>query len=173
MPLITPPQLKIPPMISDQKAFSRTLPRKRMAAGALFTNTDDQVLLVVPTYKSEWEIPGGTVEQNESPKEACMREVREELGIEASVGRLLCLDYRAENDNATESLLFLFDGGRLHEEQIKTITLPPDELSHYHFVRLEDVVSRLLPAMYKLLQSGLTQRQSNHTLYSEQSHQIR
>jgi hypothetical protein len=31
--------------------FTTTLPRKRMAAGALFFNAADDVLLVNPTYK--------------------------------------------------------------------------------------------------------------------------
>ena len=99
-------------MPSDHKAFSETLPKKRTAAGALFTNKEGKVLLVVPTYKSEWEIPGGTVEENESPKQACEREVLEELGISVKIGRLLRLDYRAETDHATELLIFLFEGWR-------------------------------------------------------------
>jgi 8-oxo-dGTP pyrophosphatase MutT (NUDIX family) len=37
------------------------------------------VLLLEPTYKNDWEIPGGIIEDNESPKECCEREVFEEL----------------------------------------------------------------------------------------------
>nr|BFE76200.1 hypothetical protein GCM10020092_095010 [Actinoplanes digitatis] len=42
--------------------FTATLPRKRMAAGVLLSDGRDRVLLVEPTYKPYWEIPGGTVE---------------------------------------------------------------------------------------------------------------
>jgi 8-oxo-dGTP pyrophosphatase MutT (NUDIX family) len=35
--------------------------------------------LLEPTYKEDWEIPGGIIEENESPREACKREVLEEL----------------------------------------------------------------------------------------------
>ena len=48
-----------------------------MSAGAIFRNQDGDVLLVNPTYKEPWEIPGGIVEANESPKRACIREVQE------------------------------------------------------------------------------------------------
>lgn len=33
-----------------------------------------------------WEFPGGKLEPNESPQEACRRELSEELGIEATIG---------------------------------------------------------------------------------------
>ncbi|MGW0970924.1 NUDIX domain-containing protein [Streptomyces sp. NPDC002516] len=53
----------------------------RMAAGALFFDADGRVLMVEPTYKDYWDIPGGYVETGESPLQAADREVHEELGI--------------------------------------------------------------------------------------------
>jgi 8-oxo-dGTP pyrophosphatase MutT (NUDIX family) len=51
------------------------------------------VLVVNPTYKPRWELPGGAVEEDESPDTAAVREIAEELGIERTVGRLLTVDY--------------------------------------------------------------------------------
>jgi len=139
----------------DDKTFSKTLPRKITAAGALFTDINGKVLLVVPTYKTVWEIPGGTIEANESPQQACKREVREELGIDVPIGRLLRLNYRAESDDL--------------EEQIATIKLPPDELSHFHFLTLDEARDKLIPSLYQLIESGLAQRELSHTRYTENS----
>ncbi|MEV6793642.1 NUDIX hydrolase [Streptomyces sp. NPDC051320] len=64
-----------------------------MAAGALFFDEAGHVLLVEPTYKDYRDIPGGYVEQGESPLQACVRELREELDITPPIGRLLAMDW--------------------------------------------------------------------------------
>ena len=68
--------------------------RPRVAAGVLFLDETDRVLLVVPSYKDFLDLPGGYVEPGESPRAAAQREVREELAIEPPVGRLLVADWR-------------------------------------------------------------------------------
>src|SRR4051812_23503587 len=55
--------------------------RKRVAADVLITDRVGRVLLVDPTYKEGWDIPGGMVEANEPPRVAAERELREELGL--------------------------------------------------------------------------------------------
>jgi 8-oxo-dGTP pyrophosphatase MutT (NUDIX family) len=43
---------------------------------------DGRVLLVHDTWKGEWELPGGMIEDGEPPREAACRELREETGCE-------------------------------------------------------------------------------------------
>ena len=83
-------------MASDDaatRAYYQSLPGKRIGAGLICRDADGRVVFVQPTYKPTWEIPGGFVEAGESPAASIAREVREELGVEVPVGRLLVVDW--------------------------------------------------------------------------------
>lgn len=41
-------------------------------------------------FKGGWEFPGGKVEEGESPEDALIREIKEELDTEISVDKYLC-----------------------------------------------------------------------------------
>lgn len=104
------------------------LPRKRVGAGVLFFDRTGEVLLVNPTYKDHWEVPGGMAEVGESPRAAAEREVREELGVDIAIGRLLVLDWNPPGYLPDDGLMLLYLGGSLDDHQIR---LAEDELSDW------------------------------------------
>ena len=138
---------------SDLAAWQATLPRKRMGAGVLVRDADARVLLVEPTYKPDWEIPGGTIEVDESPRAGCVREVREELGLDLAVGRLLVFEWQPSAQDRTESLLFIYDGGVLPPDA--EITLPADELASYRFVEPDDMDALVSPRLARRLRAAI------------------
>jgi len=101
------------------------------------------MLIVKPTYKDGWEIPGGAVNANESPLAACVRETREELSLERRPRRLLTVDFTNETKQRTESLNFIFDGGTLSAAEIEAIRLPEKELSEYRLLEPEEALNLL------------------------------
>ena len=116
------------------ETFYLAQPRKRMAAGALLFDRSGRVLLVKPTYRDLWGIPGGGVEADESPKAGCERELTEELGLVRSVARLLVVGWKSAAPPQNEALLFVFHGGVLTDDDLAAIRLPLDELSAYELV---------------------------------------
>src|SRR5580704_4465033 len=90
------------------------LPAIPASAGALIFDRADRLLILRPTYKSGWTIPGGVMEADgETPWEACRREVREECGIEVHRARLACMDFRRPKPGRAGGIRFLFDCGRI------------------------------------------------------------
>ena len=63
------------------KEYYDSQPKKMIAAKALLFNPAGELLLVKPSYKPYWSLPGGLVEAAESPQAACIREVYEEVGL--------------------------------------------------------------------------------------------
>ena len=147
--------------------YSRGFPRKVIASGMFFVNEQRQVLLVNPTYKQVWEIPGGVVEAMESPRTACIREVEEEIGLHIDPRRLLGIDYIAKPSLNDEIVRFIFWGGVLVQEQIDAIVLQAEELSEFGFFDIADARNLVSPALGHQLAEILVALDSDRTVYTE------
>jgi 8-oxo-dGTP diphosphatase len=137
--------------------FLASLHRRRIAAGALIRDPAGRICLVEPTYKKLWNLPGGTVEADESPSAGCRREVIEELGIELKIGQLLCMDWVAPGpDDPHGALIFVYDGGMINHDTIQMISTPPDELHGFAFVESDDLDGYLSAANQRRIRAALT-----------------
>lgn len=121
----------------DKKAYYNSLPKKQMASGALFFNEKGEMLILWPIYKDQWEIPGGIVENNESPHEAVEREIKEEIGLSLKVQQLLVCDYWHQADERPDNLQFIFYGGILSDEDIAGIQLEKEEIESFEFISVK------------------------------------
>jgi 8-oxo-dGTP pyrophosphatase MutT (NUDIX family) len=146
----------------------RVLPRKRAAATVLFTDPGGRVLIVKPTYKPRWEMPDGAVEDEESPRQAAVREVLEELRLACLPGPLLALDYvsAAASSTGVEGLVVVFDGSVLTEDPA-TLQLAADELSAAMFVDAVELEQHLLSLQARRVIAALAARAAERTVYLE------
>ena len=106
--------------LDDPKSFrsllNSFLPRKRAIGQMLVRAVPDEsgeerVLLCQLTYKRDWDLPGGVVELNESPRLAVSRELEEELGVEITAGDLLLTDWLPPWSGWDDAVCLVFDGG--------------------------------------------------------------
>ncbi|MEU6072000.1 NUDIX hydrolase [Streptomyces sp. NPDC047082] len=154
-------------MASPNSDYDRALPRKRIAAGVLFFDDQDRVMLVDPIYKTPWDLPGGAVETDESPRAGAHREIKEELGLDLPPGRLLAIDWTPPRPDRSEGIVFIYDGGHLTTEQLAAIQLQPDELRAFEFVPLHEIAGRLIPLLARRIHHSVHARDQHTTLYLE------
>ena len=110
-----------------------------------------RVVLVNPTYKPDWDLPGGMAEANEPPHLAARRELREELGLDLHVHRMLCVDWVAPHGPWDDSLMFIFDGGILTDGQRARLRPVDPELSEVRLFAPEEAAQLLRPYVWHAL----------------------
>jgi len=151
----------------EAAAFYDSLPGKHLASGVLITDWQGRVLLVQPSYKPHWEIPGGVVEEGESPRKAAWREVREELALDLQIGSLLVIDWVPARPDRPDILAFVYEGGTLDDADARRIHLPPGELNAYGFVEIGSAVGLLPEPLENRIKTALRARRLGHSIELE------
>src|SRR3989440_12454161 len=92
------------------QAFNPVTPQLRVAAIII---RQDQILLVEHRKRGQryWVLPGGRLQGNETLDAALRRELREELALEAQVGRLVIVCETLAPDRHVVNLIFQAEVG--------------------------------------------------------------
>jgi ADP-ribose pyrophosphatase YjhB (NUDIX family) len=143
----------------------------RAAAGVLFFDEDGRVLLVRPSYKSGWDIPGGYLRPGETPSEAAAREVSEKLGIKPPIGRLLAADWAPHPDEG-DKILFVFDGGQLSPECVAQLKPDPAEIAEYAYHDPALIGQLLIPRLARRIAAAVAARRVAQTIYLEHGAEV-
>ena len=120
------------------------LPRIPASSGALLFDAAGRLLILKPTYKKGWTIPGGQISADgESPWDACRRETLEECGLDVEHGRLACVDFLRPKTNRPGGVRFVFDCGTLTDGQRSAIRLQETEIEDHRFAELAEALALL------------------------------
>ena len=79
----------------------------RVRGVGVFVRCDDRLLLVRSTYQSWWALPSGRVDRGESPRDAAVRELREETSLAVDPSALRELgDLHLEHNHIRDHVTF-------------------------------------------------------------------
>ena len=146
------------------------IPAIPASAGALIYDRRRRLLILKPTYKSGWTIPGGIMEADgETPWDACRREVREECGLDLTQARLACVDFRLPRPGKPGGMRFLFDCGTASDEQLAGIVLQAAEISEYRLARPAAALELLRPPIRRRVRAA---RKARGTCYLENGRRV-
>ncbi len=71
---------------------------------SIILNDKNEVLLCHRRDKDLWNLPGGRVEEGESPWDAAIREAKEEIGVDVVIKQLVGINFKPEK----KDLVFTF-----------------------------------------------------------------
>lgn len=106
----------------------RMNPNHLVSCAALVTNDTGKILLVKSPWRG-WEYPGGLIEPGETFRQALMREVKEEAGIEIEITGFIGICKNVEKDIVNIDFTARYLSGDLHtsEESTEVIWATPEE----------------------------------------------
>ena len=146
----------------------KNLPRKRVHAAALIFNEDGKILLVKPSYKDTWSLPGGSVDLDESPRNGCTREVQEETGLIVNDAKFLCVQYVTDAEKG-DALFFMFDCGVVGDDQLASVSKKTEEIEQCQFVDVSEVKSSVPEGVATRITAGLDAKRDISKGYIERN----
>lgn len=157
---------KLPPQIYYQQ-----LPKRYTSAGGLIFNERNELLIVEPSYKERWDIPGGVSEAGETLLDTVLREVHEELGIKVEARSLLCIDLKPGREPVPDSIQSIFEIVPLSAQQLADIRVDGDEIIDYGFFPVEEALPRL-DAIAPRVRMAIEARENRTVYYLEDGRKV-
>jgi 8-oxo-dGTP diphosphatase len=140
----------------DTEQAPYEIPRIPASAGALIFDAGGRLLILRPTYKAGWTIPGGQLEADgETPWEACRRETLEESGLVVDSGRLACVDFLRPRPDRPGGMRFLFDCGVLDAERLRRVEVQVDEIAEFRFAPAPEALKLLSGPLRRRVRAAL------------------
>ena len=135
----------------------------RTIVGALVVSNDDKVLLGLhdpgkgTSYAGHWVVPGGGIDEGETPEAALQREILEETGLDISPYTIESLDFGDRTDERQKTLKdgervianmnFLEFRVRIDKPSQHIHVQPGEEFKQLEWIPIDDVPRTKLPPL--------------------------
>ncbi|MEU6295576.1 NUDIX hydrolase [Streptomyces erythrochromogenes] len=130
-------------------------PAPLVAATGIVLDTRGRVLVPSTSCATGQELPGGTVEETETPEQGLARELREELGLHVPVGRLLAVDSRPAGPLGRSLIVHVHLVGPLSPQDAAALSRTDGEVAAARWLRPEEACAVLPAPVASRLRAGL------------------
>ena len=150
--------------IPCRKTWMQTLAKRHTASGAFIFNDQNQLLILKPSYKDGWNLPGGVTDEFESPYQTVIRECKEETNLNIEIQDLVLVDYIQEiiKDKKYDYVEFYFT---VIVENLSDLQIDNEEIIDYKFIDIKEAKDFLSPKYYQRLKAVI-QAQRYPVLFS-------
>lgn len=119
-----------------------TLEKRISSAAVVLELPDGRAVVVKAWYKKYWSLPGGVIDAGESPRQAALREVAEEVGLQLDESQLAFQRTLYRSSAQLQSYQFTFLA-HVTEEQVANLVLQASEIDAYELVTKQHVRDNL------------------------------
>jgi 8-oxo-dGTP diphosphatase len=110
------------------------------SAVLILEDDDERALIVKANYKAHWTFPGGMIDQGETPKQAALREVTEEVGLTIDANNVQFGWTAARHSVVADTYQFIFTA-KLQPGVTDHIILQASEIDDWRLVSKAEVLS--------------------------------
>ncbi len=115
----------------------------------------------LPEY---WDIPGGMVEEGETPSIAAIRETKEEVNLDVAIGPILHEDSNYDKAKGTVFTRIVYQAELLDGQDENNIILQEDEHSEYRLVSDINEVDKPVDYLYDTIDHANTYNSGSKAL---------
>ncbi len=134
------------------------MPKVQVAVKGIIVD-DGKFLIIsqVINRKEIWEIPGGRIEHNSTPEKCLIREIKEEVGIDAEIIRLVGTYYffRSDNNDQIICITYLCRPRHTNIDLSKNIDVE-EQIGSFRWVTKEELLKSKLelphPSLKELIE---------------------
>ena len=118
-------------------------------------------------FPEYWDIPGGMVEEGETPSIAAIRETKEEVNLDVKIGPILHEDSNYDEAKGTVFTRLVYQAELLDGQDEIKIILQEDEHSEYKLVSNIDEVDKPVDYLYDTIEHANIYNSGNENLKND------
>jgi 8-oxo-dGTP diphosphatase len=125
--------------VEEHIEYMEALPKRVSSVGLMLETHDGRLLIVKASYKKHWTVPGGVIDERETPLQAAVRETYEEVGLTINPEDVTFVAVANRTGPVFDTYQFIFKAPLPNDMEIR---LQEDEIDEYMLVTREQVATK-------------------------------